>query len=666
MNLTEQLGKTVLYGDVAISPDGKNVAWVQSTAATTAKQTYIRAANGDSAATLIKIDPPSPNASPARTSGAAGSSGERRDSDPAWSPDSKTLAFFSNAGEKNEEQKQLWTANADGSTGKKLTNLAGYAARPRWSHDGKRIAFLYIEGAGGGGPLLAAPTTTGVIDKAIHNQRIAVLDVTSGDVRQVSPADLHVYDFDWSPDDKMFVSTTAPGPGDNNWWIAQIYKIDINNGKATSIYKPQLQLATPRWSPDGKSIAFVEGLMSDEGFHGGDLFTISAEGGKATNRTPGRKSSVSSLFWLKPDQIFITEYDGGGSALSELNLKNNSVRAAWKGSEGVHAFGNFPNFSLSADGSIAAASRAGYNTPPEVWSGTLSRTPGKAEPKEWTEGGMIQWQQLTRNNSDLPMTWGKAESIEWTNEGFNIQGWLVPPAKVEPNKKYPMVVLIHGGPSSLTTSEWPAGFGMSRAIIAALSANGYYVLLPNPRGSYGQGEEFTRANVKDFGYGDLRDTMAGVDLAIKKYPIDANRLGVNGWSYGGYMTMWTVTQTNRFKAAVAGAGVCNLQSYYGQNLIDQWMIPFFGASVYDDPAAYEKSSPIKFIKNVKTPTLVIVGEYDAECPAAQSYEFWHALRTLNVPTQLIIYPGEGHMFVKPENQIDRLNQYLAWFDKYLK
>ncbi|HET9801035.1 MAG TPA: S9 family peptidase, partial [Chthoniobacterales bacterium] len=332
----------------------------------------------------------------------------------------------------------------------------------------------------------------------------------------------------------------------------------------------------------------------------------------------------------------------------------------------VHAFGNFPNFSLSADGSIAAASRAGYNTPPEVWSGTLSRTPGKAEPKEWTEGGMIQWQQLTRNNSDLPMTWGKAESIEWTNEGFNIQGWLVPPAKVEPNKKYPMVVLIHGGPSSLTTSEWPAGFGMSRAIIAALSANGYYVLLPNPRGSYGQGEEFTRANVKDFGYGDLRDTMAGVDLAIKKYPIDANRLGVNGWSYGGYMTMWTVTQTNRFKAAVAGAGVCNLQSYYGQNLIDQWMIPFFGASVYDDPAAYEKSSPIKFIKNVKTPTLVIVGEYDAECPAAQSYEFWHALRTLNVPTQLIIYPGEGHMFVKPENQIDRLNQYLAWFDKYLK
>ncbi len=229
-----------------------------------------------------------------------------------------------------------------------------------------------------------------------------------------------------------------------------------------------------------------------------------------------------------------------------------------------------------------------------------------------------------------------------------------------------MVVLIHGGPSSATTPEWPASFGMARAIIAALSSHGYYVLLPNPRGSYGQGEEFTRANVKDFGGGDLRDILAGVDAAIAKYPIDSARLGVTGWSYGGYMTMWTVTQTNRFRGAVAGAGVVNLQSYYGQNLIDQWMIPFFGSSVYDDPAVYRKSSPIEYIKKVKTPTLVIVGERDAECPTPQSYEFWHALRTLGIPTQLVVHPGEGHLYLKPENQIDRLDRTVAWFDKYLK
>ena len=631
MQLTEQLGKTVLYGDIALSPDGKNVAWVQSTAATTTKEIYVRAISGDSPATKIDI----------------GAGSDRKDAEPAWSPNSNTVAFFSNGG--SGEQKQLWAAMADGSSAHKLTNLSGYAARPKWSHDGKQISFLYIEGAGGGGPLLAAPPTTGTIDKAIHNQRIAIFDLPRNEVRQVSPPDLHVYDFDWSPDDEMFVATAAPGPGDNNWWIAQIYKIDIAKGNATSIYKPSLQLAVPRWSPDGKSVAFIEGLMSDEGFHGGDLFTISADGSGLTNRTPGRKSSVNAIFWQAPDRILLTEYVGGGTAISELTLANNSVRTIWKGPEGLHAFGNFPNFAVSKDGKFAAASRSSYNTPPEVWAGAIG-----------------EWRQLTNNNSALSADWGKAESFEWTNEGFNIQGWIVPPAKMESGKKYPMVVLIHGGPSSVTTSDWPAGFGMSRAIIAALSTRGYYVLLPNPRGSYGQGEDFTRANVKDFGHGDLRDDLAGVDAAIKKYPIDPNRLGVTGWSYGGFMTMWTVTQTNRFRAAVAGAGVANWQSYYGQNLIDQWMIPFFGASVYDDPAVYEKSSPIHFIKNVKTPTLVIVGERDAECPSAQSYEFWHALRTLKVPTQLIIYPGEGHLFIKPENQADRMDQTVAWFDKYLK
>jgi dipeptidyl aminopeptidase/acylaminoacyl peptidase len=631
MQLTEQLGKTVLYDDVALSPDGAHVAWVQSTAATKSKQTHIRGTTGGAPAVPVDL----------------AATGERKDSDPAWSPDSKTLAFFSAGGE--QDQAQLWTVNADGSNPRKITHLKGYAARPRWSHNGKLVAFLFIEGAGGGGPLMAAPVTTGVIDTAIHNQRIAVVDVVSGQLRQVSPPDLHIYDYDWSPDDKTFVTTAAPGPGDNNWWIAQIYKIDIVKGTATSIYKPSLQVAVPRWSADGKSVAFIEGLMSDEGFHGGDLFTISADGHDVLNRTRGRKSSVSSLFWQMPDRILFTEIVGGGSAISELTLANNSVRTTWKGAEDLHAFGNFPNFAVSKDGKFAAAERSSFETPPEIWAGPIG-----------------EWRQLTSNNSGLSPTWGTAENLEWTNDGFNIQGWLLSPRQVESGKKYPMVVLIHGGPSSGVTPEWPASFGMSRAIIAALSSRGYYVLMPNPRGSYGQGEEFTRANVKDFGAGDLSDILAGVDAAIKKYPIDPARLGVTGWSYGGFMTMWTVTQTNRFHGAVAGAGIANWQSYYGQNLIDQWMMPFFGASVYDDPSVYEKSSPIRFIKKVKTPTLVIVGERDAECPSSQSYEFWHALKTLGVTTQLIVYPGEGHLFLKPQNQADRMDQTVAWFDKYLK
>src|SRR5438067_6297554 len=387
MQLTEQLGKTVLYDDIALSPDGAHVAWVQSTAATTTNQTHIRETSGNAAAVPVNL----------------ASSGERRDSGPAWSPDSKTLAFFSNAGAK--DQAQLWTVNADGSNPKKLTNLKGYAARPRWSHDGKRIAFLYIEGAGGGGPLIAAPATTGVIDTAIHNQRIALFDIVTGQLHQVSPANLHIYDYDWSPDDTAFATTAAPGPGDNNWWIAQIYKIDIAKGNATSIYKPSLQVAVPRWSPDGKSVAFIEGLMSDEGFHGGDLFIISANGGRATNRTPGRKTSASSIFWQAPDRILFTEYIGGGGAISELSVADNSVRTIWKGPESFHAFGNFPDFALAKDGKFAAVVRSSYEAPPEVWAGRIG-----------------EWRQLTKNNGEISATWGKAENVEWTNEGFNVQG----------------------------------------------------------------------------------------------------------------------------------------------------------------------------------------------------------------------------------------------------
>jgi dipeptidyl aminopeptidase/acylaminoacyl peptidase len=600
--LAGQPGRAVLYRDVAISPNGKHVAWAQS--------------GGE---TEIVIAPDR-----VVVPGSA----------PAWSPDSKSLAFLA--------ESQLWTASAEGRNARKRTHLNGYVARPRWSPDGRRIAFLYVAGAGGGGPLLAAPLMTGVIGAAIHNQRIAVLDLRSENVEMASPADLHVYDYDWSPDGEAFVATAAPGPGDNNWWIAQIYA--VRSGEAKSIYRPALQVAVPRWSPDGKTIACIEGLMSDEGFHGGDLFTMPASGGAAVNRTAGRKASASSLFWTASDRILFTEFVNGGSAISELSPGNGSIRTLWHGGEDIHAGGNSPTFALSSDGRASAAVRGSFEMPPEVWAGP----PGK-------------WTRLTNLNAAQNVTWGTAESLEWTSDGMRIQGWMMPPQRTEAARRYPMIVIVHGGPSSMKTPAWPAS-----SLPALLSHEGYFVLMPNPRGSYGEGEAFTRANVRDFGGGDLRDILAGVDYAAARFPIDPDRLGITGHSYGGYMTMWAVTQTNRFRAAVAGAGIANWQSYYGENLIDQWMIPFFGASVYDDPAVYEKSSPIHFIKAVKTPTLVVAGERDAECPAPQSYEFWHALRTLGVPTELVVYAGEGHAFADPKNRVDSQERTLAWFEKYLR
>jgi dipeptidyl aminopeptidase/acylaminoacyl peptidase len=163
----------------------------------------------------------------------------------------------------------------------------------------------------------------------------------------------------------------------------------------------------------------------------------------------------------------------------------------------------------------------------------------------------------------------------------------------------------------------------------------------------------------------LRDILAGVETVLTKGPVDAGRIGITGWSYGGFMTRWAVTQTNRFHAAVAGAGISDWLSYYGENSIDEWMIPYFGASVYDNPQIYRSESPIAYIKRVKTPTLVLVGERDAECPAPQSFEFWHALNTLGVPTSLVVYPGEGHGFRELKNNIDRMHRTTEWFNKYL-
>jgi dipeptidyl aminopeptidase/acylaminoacyl peptidase len=225
-----------------------------------------------------------------------------------------------------------------------------------------------------------------------------------------------------------------------------------------------------------------------------------------------------------------------------------------------------------------------------------------------------------------------------------------------------MVVVVHGGPASCARPTWPHSFFG----ITLLASQGYFVLMPNPRGSYGQGEAFTRANVKDFGYGDLRDVLAGANEVVKTLPVDNDRIGITGWSYGGFMTMWAVTQTNRFHAAVAGAGLSNWQSYYGENDIDQWMIPYFGASVYDDPAVYGKSSPINYIKNVKTPTLILVGDRDGECPVPQSYEYWHALKTLGVDNQFVVYEGEGHFIYKPDDQRDIMRRLLSWFNAKLQ
>lgn len=623
------------FEQTAISPDGKTVAWVE----------VLIGANGvPDGNTAIYLAGRDTGSTP-RPIRAGSDSAARTEGHVAWSADSRNLAFLSDA--EKPGQAQLYVVPAAGGSARKLTNVTGLLASPSWSPDGKTIAALFTENVTHpAGPLAAEPAEAGEIKDAFFEQRLAVIDVASGELRQLSPKDMHVYEYAWSPDSHRFVVTAAHGNGDNNWWIAQLYTLDANTPDSiNSIYKPALQISRPAFSPNGQTIAFIEGLMSDEDSVGGDVFTVAAAGGKVKNVTPEMKASASWLTWTPDGKILFTGPAGGDARIAVLDPTNGRISPVWQGHEQVSAGFWGTNVSLAADGKTSAVIRSSLSEPPEVWSGTLG-----------------DWAQVTHRNRDVKPGWGETSSIHWKSEGYDVQGWLTYPIDFDPAKKYPMVVCVHGGPGLAVQSAWPDSFDFPIALAGA----GYFVLQPNPRGSFGQGEAFTRANVRDFGYGDFRDILAGVDEALRVAPIDANRLGLTGWSYGGFMTMWGVTQTNRFKAAMAGAGIANYQSYYGENKIDQWMIPFFGKSVYDDPDIYAKVSPITFIKKAKTPTLVIVGDSDGECPTPQSYEFWHALKSLGVETTLVVYEHEGHKFVDPEHERDRIRRTVAWFDAHLR
>jgi dipeptidyl aminopeptidase/acylaminoacyl peptidase len=634
------------FEQAVISPDGRRVAWVE---------TLIGKNGASSGNTAIYVSDVAPKTPPKRLTAVVGA-GDHEEGNVAWSPDSKRVAFLSDAVKAG--QPQLYTANVSGGSGrvtnatgaaaKRLTNVKGFLAAPSWSPDGKTIAVLFTENATrASGPLVAETPETGEIKDAFFEQRLAVVDVASGKLRQISPADTYIYEYDWAPDGLRFAVTAALGNGDNNWWVAELFTLEGASGLMKSIYKPHLQIANPVWSPDGQKIAFVEGLMSDAGLTGGDIFSVDASGGEAQDLTPEIKASPSWIAWTPEKKIIFTEFVGGDVGLATVDPQNKKVETLWRGGEylAAGAGGFSPTVSLAKDGATMAFVRESYAAPPEVWAGKVD-----------------EWKQLTRRNESVTREWGDAKSLEWKNGGFAVQGWLLYPKDFDASKKYPLVVNVHGGPSWASVAKWPSPHGYA----SALAGSGYFVLSPNPRGSYGQGEAFTRANVMDFGGGDFADVLAGVDEAMRVAPIDANRLGLTGWSYGGFMTMFGVTQTNRFKAAMAGAGIANWQSYYGENLIDQWMIPFFGKSVYDDPEIYAKSSAINFIKKVKTPTLVIVGDSDGECPAPQSYEFWHGLKAMGVETQLVVYEHEGHMFAKPQHQRDVIERTLGWFDAHLK
>lgn len=532
-------------------------------------------------------------------------------------------------------------ALADGKTTRTIASVKGIAQTPRFSPDGRKIALLVtLNAAKESGATQPGVRQVGEIGETSDEQRLAVFDLAGAavtDVKPVSPADRYIYEYSWTPDGSGFVATTALGNGDNNWWVATLDAIDARTGAVRPIARPKTQINAPRVSPDGKTVAYIGGLMSDFGAVGGDIWTVPFAGGDPVDMTKGEKATVTSLSWTKGG-LRATRLMGPDMQIAAPGAKGTTVLwaqpASFAAGDGRAAY--------SADGTTVATVVSDFEHAPAIYAGP-ARGPRKI---------------TTDNDGQVALV--KARSISWKNDGYDVQGWLLAPVNADPAVKAPMITVVHGGPSSANVPNFLSTGGLPSLVRA-----GYYVFLPNPRGSYGQGEAFTMANRRDFGGGDLRDILAGIDAVEKVAPVDDNRLGLTGGSYGGFMAMWANTQTNRFKAIVAGAGLSNWISYYGTNGIDQWMIPFFGKSAYDDPKPYVEASAITYIKKARTPTFIYVGERDIEVPPTQSIEYWHALKELGVPTSLVIYPDEGHGIRGAEHAADLQRRSVAWFDKYL-
>ncbi|HEY0784544.1 MAG TPA: prolyl oligopeptidase family serine peptidase, partial [Acidobacteriaceae bacterium] len=517
--LLDQLSTVRAIGPVALAPDAQTIAMVLA-----------------GTLTLQPVANPSAAQAPQLCPGTQAA--EIRSL--TWSPDQKHLAVLATCGQTTG----VYTFDLPAVGGKikpahRLAELHGFAKSLDYAPDGQKLGLLYVEGASRpSGALAAMKPPSGVIGvEGLEIQRVASLDAATGKLQQLTPPDLHVYEFSWSPDSARIAYVAAPPPGENNWWIAKLYtgragtSLPAPGAPSHLVLDPStvpgslhgLQIAVPRWSPDGSHLAFIGGLMSDQGATGGDIYLVPSNGGSPVNLTPAIPSSPTWLHWQTNSSLQFAEVLSGASALARLTLAPDFSTArieppVFTLPETIGSGGLEMELSFARNGS-AAMTRSSLNTPPEVWL--------------WSPHAADHpFTRLTTLNADHKPSWGKLEARHWTNQGFRVDGWLLYPANYDPAKKYPLLVMVHGGPSSAVIPRWPsAGFGA-----APFSALGYFVLEPNPRGSYGEGEAFTQANRRDFGYGDLSDILAGVDAVERSLPIDDHRLGLTGWSYGGFMT----------------------------------------------------------------------------------------------------------------------------------
>ncbi len=558
---------------------------------------------------------------------------ERPESHPRWSPDGKNLAFLSGRGGTT----QIHLIAVDGGEARALTESKSGVQVFAWSPDGKMIAFL-----------ASSPATEAeekkekekddarVVDRDEKNPPLWLIDLESKKVSQLTDPRWRIGEFIWAPQGERLL-LSASDQVQPELFSDRIYSLRVRDGKMEEIASPAGPFSDLRISPDGKTLAYI-GCRND-GPESHDLFLMPSTGGIPRNLSAASLDRpVSSIAWRKDGTILVHVSSGFTRTFMVFYL-DGKVRKL----DGLPVS---PTGSNAADRDLLAFVAESAVQLPELWLKTRG-------------GEASRISSFNTNWESVPLI--RPEILRYPSfDGKEIETALFLPAGYNPKTRVPLVALLHGGPAG----AWSDTFNSWAQLLAA---RGFAVFCPNIRGSTGYGYDFMVLNRRDWGGGDFKDVLAGVDFLIQKGIADPQRLGIGGWSYGGYMAAWAVTQTHRFQASVSGAPMTDLALEYGAeaagiNSYDTW----FMGTPYENLDFFQERSPMTFVKNVTTPTLIFCGENDATDPIAQCYQFHRGLKRYKVECDLVVYPREGHGLREEKHQIDMLNRMLKWFEKYLK
>lgn len=565
---------------------------------------------------------------------------------PAWSPDGAWIAFISDRSDK----RQIYLISPKGGEATVITNVEEGVSAFEWSPDGKQIAFTMTD------PLPDVRKERDkkfgafeVVDQDWRMTHLHVIEVdpdaaTPAKARRLTNGAITVGSFDWSPDSASIAFDHRVDPNPPNGDTADISVLSVKNGAVRKVVSRPGPDSGPVWSPDGSQLAFLTNRSDPyRSFMNSRVAIVSARGGEPRNVTDAIDEQPGLIEW-GPAGLYVGALEGFSARLYLVSPDGKVSQIS------LPAEVTPGGVSLSRDFSRIAYTLGDARRFPEVHVGPLG-----SEARQLTDfGAQIR---------DLQV--GNRETIKWkSTDGTEITGVLHKPADFQEGRKYPLLVIVHGGPTAISRPSRVAGAGPYP--IEQWLAKGAIILEPNYRGSAGFGEKFRSLNYRNLGVGDAWDVLSGVDHLVKQGLADPDRMGVMGWSQGGYISAFLAThQRQPFKAISVGAGISNWMTYYVNTDIHQFTRHYLGATPWDDPAIYAKTSPMTTIKQAKTPTLIQHGEFDTRVPTPNAYELYQGLQDVGVPVKLIIYKGFGHGLNKPKAARAAMEHNFDWFNRYV-